>query len=454
MQGGCFKVKRGIVKDKYDEGSEKGMELYDVIGIGIGPYNLGLAALSEPVDDIKALFFEQNTEFEWHPGMLIEGTDLQDPFLVDLVTFADPTSPYTFLNYVHKHNRLYQFYFFSRMDIPRREYNQYAKWVANQLSSCRFGKRVIDVIDHEDHYEVMIEDVRTGDKDAYYAKHVVIGTGNTPLVPSGFEGAPKKDVIHTSGYVPNEKSIKHDARSITVIGSGQSAAEVFYDLLQDRDYYGYKLTWFTRTPHFYQMEQSKLAREAFSPDYVRYFHSLPFEKRTEALSTIDRLRHGTEGGLLNRIYDTLYHRSVDGKDRYVRIQPSVEVNEIHPSKEGKGYTLSCHQEGLGETFHHETDKVILATGYKPNMPKWLERYREIIIWEDDKRFKVARNYHIEFEDNRKHHLFTLMNLEHSHGSSATNLGLSVQRNQMILNTIAKREVYPLQTNTVFQQYDL
>lgn len=64
------------------------------------------------------LFFEQETEFAWHPGMLIKGTDLQVSFLADLVTMANPRSKYTFLNYLHESNRLHRFYTFEQFDIP------------------------------------------------------------------------------------------------------------------------------------------------------------------------------------------------------------------------------------------------------------------------------------------------------------------------------------------------
>ena len=43
-------------------------------------------------------------------GMMLEGTHLQVPFLADLVTLADPTSPYSFLNYLKEKGRLYPFY--------------------------------------------------------------------------------------------------------------------------------------------------------------------------------------------------------------------------------------------------------------------------------------------------------------------------------------------------------
>ena len=65
---------------------------YDVIGIGLGPFNLGLACLADPVDDLEALFLEARDDFSWHPGMMLDDATLQVPFLADLVTMADPGS--------------------------------------------------------------------------------------------------------------------------------------------------------------------------------------------------------------------------------------------------------------------------------------------------------------------------------------------------------------------------
>ena len=46
--------------------------IYDFAGIGVGPFNLGLAALSEPVDGLDGVFLEQRGSFDWHPGMMLE----------------------------------------------------------------------------------------------------------------------------------------------------------------------------------------------------------------------------------------------------------------------------------------------------------------------------------------------------------------------------------------------
>ena len=69
--------------------------VHDFIAIGLGPFNLGLACLADPIEELDGLFLERRDGFDWHPGMLLEDATLQTPFLADLVTMADPTSPYS-----------------------------------------------------------------------------------------------------------------------------------------------------------------------------------------------------------------------------------------------------------------------------------------------------------------------------------------------------------------------
>lgn len=425
-------------------------KMYDVIGIGLGPFNLGLAALLEDVEEIDGIFFEQQEDFEWHPGMLMEGTDLQDPFLVDLVTFANPRSPFTFLNYLHENGRLYAFYYFRQMNIPRKEYNAYAKWVGSKLEQARYGHRVLDVNNLSDSscYEVSVE-LPSGEQKTFHAKHVVLGTGAVPNLPGDYDTFPGGDVLHSSEYLYHEKEIKKTEK-IALIGSGQSAAEIFLDLLQAQRHSSYEIAWYTRSAGIFQLEGSKLGKEFFSPEYVNYFHSLSFETRQNALSSISKLRHGIDMGTIDKIYQELYHHSAGGGDPEVVIQPLTALENIEKGNEK--YMLSLHQHEKDETFSYEADKVILATGYKPNLPGWLMQMEEEIVWEDDKLFKVTDRYQIVFNDARDHHLFTLTNLEHADGAGATNLGLSVQRNQKIINTIAGRDVYPIPEKNTFQRF--
>ncbi|MGV2448398.1 UNVERIFIED_CONTAM: lysine 6-monooxygenase, partial [Bacillus sp. ATCC 13368] len=67
----------------------KQQTIYDVVGIGIVPFNLALAALLEQTPLMNIVFFEKNGEFNCHEGMLLEVTTLHEPFFADLVSMAD-----------------------------------------------------------------------------------------------------------------------------------------------------------------------------------------------------------------------------------------------------------------------------------------------------------------------------------------------------------------------------
>ncbi len=109
---------------------------YDLAGVGIGPFNLSPAALAYGVPGLRTAFCEERPAFRWHPGLLIEGTTLQVPFL------ADPTSPWTFLNYLHDQDRLFPFYFAERFHIRRAEYDAYCRWVSEHLPGLYFRHHI------------------------------------------------------------------------------------------------------------------------------------------------------------------------------------------------------------------------------------------------------------------------------------------------------------------------
>ncbi len=45
----------------------------DIVGIGIGPFNLGLAALTAHQPKLDTEFIERRDGFNWHSGMLLPG---------------------------------------------------------------------------------------------------------------------------------------------------------------------------------------------------------------------------------------------------------------------------------------------------------------------------------------------------------------------------------------------
>lgn len=196
--------------------------LYDLIGIGIGPFNLGLAALAQPILSFKTVFLDQKQQFSWHEGLMIDGATLQVPFYADLVTLADPCSPYSFLNFLKAKNRMFRFACNENYYIERREYQQYCRWVASRLDSLCFDQRVqqIEYNAQQNCYTVTAQSA-AGEKTVYYCKHLVIGIGTVPFVPACAADLYRAGrIIHSAQYL-QQKTV------INIILTGLHALPVF-----------------------------------------------------------------------------------------------------------------------------------------------------------------------------------------------------------------------------------
>ena len=158
--------------------------VHDLLGIGIGPFNLGLACLAEPLEDLDAVFLDAREGFAWHPGLMLEDATIQVPFLADLVSLADPTSPYSFLNHLKQAGRLYPFYIREDFNPLRAEYSAYCRWASEQLGSLRWGREVVAVERGPagDHYTVTAR-TRTG-TERWRTRRLVLGVGTVPSVPA------------------------------------------------------------------------------------------------------------------------------------------------------------------------------------------------------------------------------------------------------------------------------
>ena len=69
-------------------------EMYDHVGVGFGPANLALCISLHENERAKATgfsmcFLEKQTEFAWHPALLLPGAQLQVSPLKDLATMRD-----------------------------------------------------------------------------------------------------------------------------------------------------------------------------------------------------------------------------------------------------------------------------------------------------------------------------------------------------------------------------
>lgn len=424
------------------------LKKYDIIGIGIGPFNLGLAALSAPVKELSTLFLDRSPAFDWHPGLMLDSATLQVPFMADLVTMADPASPYSFLNFLKETGRLYKFYIRENFYILRKEYNAYCKWVAAKLPNCLFSRSVelVAYDEVEQHYVIHVQNGITGTEEVYHASKLVLGTGTSPRLPELGIPIPAERIIHGGSYLEYREAICRSG-SVALVGSGQSAAEIFQDLLPNTTD-GLKVSWFSRPDRFFPMEYSKLTLELTSPEYVDFFYNMAAEKRKSILAKQPPLYKGISYDLINEIFDTLYEMSVDNQPLNVELRPACQLDSITPAENGK-HLLHFTQVQQEASFTHEAAFVILATGYTYKTPAFLKGIESRIARTSEGLFDVTRNYSIGKVDNEIY----VQNAElHTHGFVTPDLGMGAYRNACILNAITGREVYQVESRIAFQQF--
>ncbi|MDQ4007718.1 MAG: lysine N(6)-hydroxylase/L-ornithine N(5)-oxygenase family protein [Actinomycetota bacterium] len=422
---------------------------YDLVGIGIGPFNLSLAALADDTPDVDALFLDEQPEFSWHSGMLLDGTTLQVPFLADLVTLVDPTNRWSFLSYLRAHERLFPFYFFERFEVPRREYDDYCRWVAESLPTCCFGSRVERVDPDGDLFAVTYADQTTGRRTTVAARNVVLGIGTAPTTPAAFDGVLGKRVFHSADYRHNAGALE-GARDVTVVGSGQSGAEVFLDLLKQQAATGTRLRWLTRSPAFAPMEYSKLGLEHFTPDYTRYFRGLPPGTRDRLFPEQWQLYKAISADTIAAIYDLLYERSVAAPRPPVTLSPRTAVQRAEPH--GEGFRLTCRETLQEQEYDVHTDAVVLATGYQQREPAVLEPVRDLLQTDSGGRLQVDGEFRAATAPALRGGLYVQNAETHTHGVGTPDLGLGAWRAATILNSIAGRTVHHLPGRTAFTSF--
>lgn len=418
--------------------------VHDVIGIGLGPFNLGLACLTAPIAELDALFLDRRGGFDWHPGMLLEDASLQTPFLADLVTLADPTSRFSFLNYLKTQGRIYSFYIRENFFLLRREYNQYCRWAVAQLPNLRFGHEV-ERVEYEAARDCFrVQGRSAGGEFVHYARHLVLGTGSVPSLPACCQPL-RAPVSHSSTYL-QDKARLQAARSITVIGGGQSAAEIYRDLLQEIDQHGYALNWITRSPRFFPLEYTKLTLEMTSPEYIDYFHALPPSQRDALIAQQASLYKGINGSLINEIFDLLYRKRLLGP-LDTELSTNTELRGCQYRDDG-GLLLDLHHVEQGRSQQLRTDALVLATGYRTLLPTFLQPIAERIRWDAAGRYDVDRHYCID----PQRRIFVQNAELHSHGLASPDLGMGCYRNACIIAGLLGREHYPIERRIAFQHF--
>lgn len=420
-------------------------KIYDIIGIG--PFNLGLAALAADIPELECLFIEKNDEFNWHPGMMLPTAKMQVPFYADLVTLANPCSRFSYLAYLKAIGRLFKFAINETYIPYRSEFNAYCQWVVEQLNNLQLGITCtnINYNKRKKIYSITTTD-KKGKEQLLHGKHIILGIGTQPSIPACAVGIKHPLIFHSSEYLVRKHAALMNKR-ITIIGSGQSAAEIFLDLLPHMPNLQ-SLHWYTRSARFHPMEYAKFTLEMSSPNYINYFYSLDPVTKKDVLSNQQYLFKGINTELINEIYQQLYLMDLYKEVNLPTIRTSCEMTSVK-MMDNQSLLLGLKQTETNHQFFDETDVIILATGHNYKIPSFLSSLNKHILWLESGIYNIKNNYSIDQKDT----LFVQNADIHTHGFNSADIGLGPYRNAMILNTILKWEYFTLEkTSNVFQQF--
>ena len=429
--------------------------MLDFIAIGLGPFNLSLASLLHEKTELNYLFFEKKAQFDWHAGMQLPNTVLQVPFMADLVSMVDPTSPLSFLNYLKSQQRLYKFYFLEQPHIPRREYNHYCQWVADQLGHIQYQSTVKAIYAKSEGFEVVVE--QGGRFIRYLCRNLVIGSGNQPYLPECLrklqQQVPEK-CIHSAEYLTHKKSKLKG--NVIVLGSGQSSAEVFLDLF-DQQYQhdcistaDFKLHWLTRSNGFFPMEYAPLGLEHFSPNYTQHFYRLSETQKAVQLKDQALLYKGISAKTIREIYQKLYHRSIASATQATHLHAQIQLLDAE-LVESQQIRLSLEHTVTEQRFYMDVDFVVASTGYYSPEFSFFKYLKPLITTDQEGRWKVSQDYRLQHTAMGE--IYVQNQEMHSHGVGTPDLGLGAFRAATIANQLLGYQLYELDSNEqTFQHF--
>lgn len=446
---------RDGVPDGAEDGPPGEESVLDLAAVGIGPFNLALAALADELPEVSFAAWDRRPGYDWHPGLMFDWASLQVSFLADLVSLIRPTSRWSFLNYLIEHDRMYPFYIAERFHIPRREYTDYCAWAAAGLPDCHFGTEVEAV--HWDEgrrlWQLTLRRTATGERRTRLARNVVLGVGTEPVLPEPLRdpAAASDRVFHAGEHLDRVERLADDGvDAVTVVGSGQSGAEVFLDLLRRQRTAGWALTWLTRTWGFAPLDYSKLVLEYTTPEYMRYFNGLDPRVRDRLIASQWQLYKGIDTETIALIHSELYDHMLDGDRPPVALLPATAVTAA--AADGDTLRLTTRHADTGRESALTTGAVVAATGYAARRPACLDPVTDLIAWDADGRYDITVDHRVRTVPQVTGGLYVQNAELHTHGAAAPDLGIGAYRGAVIINAVTGRDLLPLPKRTAFQTF--
>ncbi|KAJ9144089.1 L-ornithine N(5)-monooxygenase [Pleurostoma richardsiae] len=425
---------------------------YDLICAGFGPASLAIAvALHDAMEEGKireppnVLFLEKQAQFAWHAGMLLAGAKMQISFIKDLASLRNPRSNFTFLNYLHKQDRLVEFTNLSTFLPARVEYEDYLRWCASFFDDVvKYGNEVASVSPVEGEgavnmFEVVSRNVKTGAVTTHRGRNVVLAVGGQPSIPRCLPASNPR-IIHSSQYANLVPQILSDVGApyrVAVVGAGQSAAEIFNNI---QTLYPRSRTYLVMKQEFLKpSDDSPFVNSIFNPEYIDHLYPRSSQYRRNIITDAKATNYGVVRlELIERLYERMYdqrrelgsdehkwpHRILSAR-RVVGVEDGADGLRLHVRQADTAESVvgpdGIHEADVDNTEMLpgdellDVDLIVAATGYRrnahvdmlkaawnllpqtPQSPKDQPRgYNDGWQVDGDRMLEVARDYRVKF----------------------------------------------------------
>ncbi|CCG84184.1 protein of unknown function [Taphrina deformans PYCC 5710] len=430
--------------------------VHDFLSVGFGPAGLAIAVAAYEKKLLSFVALEKQEDFKWHPGMLIPGAHMQISFIKDLATLRDPKSEFTFLNYLFEHGRLLKFLNLDTFLPAREEYQDYMYWAAKKVDSSgsvKYNTSVKTIEPTDDRRVLKVVATGPAGESTFFTKNVILCTGGQPSIPESF---PKHNHLHHSSEflevlpkIGKESELKH---GICVIGSGQSAAEIWTHLT--KVYPNTKINLKFRSSALKPSDDSPFVNEIFDPaGRIDEWYEMKPDAR-QALITESRATNYSvvRLTLLEEMYHHLYTQELPGHEKPHTLSPNTSI-ESWDADSSDSITIETRNVLTDKKSMATFDYIFCATGYQRTF------HKEVLSKFDDVKWNKAadepatdRLYRVQRTDgDHKAGIYLQGLCESSHGLSDTLLSVLSTRGMEVVEDIQKRDsLQPAKPSPTFQ----
>ncbi|MCW2107077.1 UNVERIFIED_ORG: lysine/ornithine N-monooxygenase [Rahnella aquatilis] len=419
--------------------------ILDILLVGAGPANLSVLSYLDEAGALKnrhnIRLVEKRENASWHPGLALPTSTLQVSLLKDLAFLRNPTSPYTFFNYLKEEKLLYQFMHLNTYYPSRNLFSDYLGWIASKLQNyisfnsevCNLRK--IPAAHGKDILEVTLKN-SAGETEILKTRQLVLSQGHKPFIP-GVLLSESQQIIHSSQFLNKTSAEALSTEShVVIVGRGQSAGEIIRFLLE-KTAVG-KVSVISRDFLFKSTDANPFVNDIYTYPRAMDFFSYDMVERKNMLSGLRNTNYATvTDDVLSAIYEQTFSDRIDQRQR-LYLYPYSLIEGVEEQTNKIAVTLQQTQsEKITTTMM--ADLIVCATGFENTLHKSLIRPLQPEYINDD--LVVRDDFSVQFVSPASADIFIINHSQAQHGPTEHTLAGISERGKVIGDALIKNMRY-------------